>query len=354
MRNGSQTFVAIDGSHGEGGGALVRTALVMSALTQQPTRIQDVRAGTKFPGLDPEDLTLCRTLSSIVNAETVGAELGSSSLSFLPTTRPKGFKGEITSEMGDSKRGPNGLVILSSLLPVLARSGVYSSVSISGETYGNNALSYDYFTNVTLTALKQAGIYAFPDMIKAGFGRESDGEVALDVEPSPINGLNWADRGSLSSVRAIISCTDYPATATDRIVSHLNRLAQNCGLKLKVETIDVEAEKRGVYLTTWATYERGMGGGTAMSLGGLRAEFLAQQAFEEMFNWMSTSSTTDPYLADQIVLPLALAETSSTFTVSRLTQRFLTIVWVIKQFLPIHITVRGVENGPGSITILRG
>ena len=91
-----------------------------------------------------------------------------------------------------------------------------------------------------------------------------------------------------------------------------------------------------------------------MTTGGVRPEFVAQQAFEEMFDWMSSSATTDPYLADQILLPLALAETSSTFTVSRLTQRFLTIVWVVKQFLPIHITVRGSENGPGTVTIQRG
>ena len=87
---------------------------------------------------------------------------------------------------------------------------------------------------------------------------------------------------------------------------------------------------------------------------GVRAETVAQQAFEELLDWMSGSSTVDPYLADQLVIPLAFAEGSSSFTVSRLTKRFLTIVWVIKQFLPIHLTVRGTENGPGVVTIVRG
>ena len=354
MRDGNQTLVLIDGSHGEGGGALVRTALAMSALTQQPTRIQDIRGGTNHSGLDAEDLTLIRALASIVNAETVGAELGSNVVSFLPTARPRGFKGQIVSERNDSKRGANSLVVLSSLLPVLARSGVYSSLLVEGESFGTNALSYDYFANVTLSALKQAGIYAFPELVRAGFGREANGQVALDVEPSPILGLDWTERGRLKSVRAIVTTSGYPSAVSDRIVSHLTRMGQTAGLKLRVDSHDVDGSGRGAFVTAWATYDRATGGGTAISTGGLRAEFVAQQAFEELFDWMASSSTTDPYLADQILVPLAFAETSSTFTVSKLTQRFLTIVWVVKQFLPIHITVRGSENGPGTVTILRG
>jgi len=354
MRNGTHALVQIDGSHGEGGGALVRTALLMSALTQQPAKINEVRGQSKYPGLDAEDLTLLRALATIVGAETVGAEIGSSSVSFLPNRRPIGFKGEIKSERNDSKRGASALVVLNSLLPVLVRSGVYSSLLVEGETFGTNSLSFDYFANVTLPALKHTGIYAFPDLVKAGFGRESSGQVALDVEPSAIKGIEWTDRGSLRGVKAVVTTTGFPASVAERIASHLTRLAQNSGLKMRVEGHEVEGAGRGAFVTAWAYYDKGMGGGTAMTSGGVRPEVVAQQAFEEMFEWMSSSATTDPYLADQLILPLALAESSSNFTVSRITQRFLTIVWVIKQFLPIHITVRGVENGPGTVTILRG
>ena len=354
MRNGTHALVQIDGSHGEGGGALVRTALLMSALTLQPARINEVRGASKFPGLDAEDLTLLRALASIVGAETVGAEIGSHSVSFLPNRKPLGYKGEIKSERNDSKRGANALVVLNSLLPVLARSGVYSSLVAEGETFGSNALSYDYFANVTIPALKHAGIYAFPDLRRAGFGRESSGQVALDVEPSPIRGIEWTDRGGLRGIKAVITTTGFPASVAERIASHLTRLAQNSGLKMRIEGHEVEGAGRGAFVTAWAHYDKGMGGGTAMTAGGIRPEVIAQQAFEEMFDWMSSSATTDPYLADQLILPLALAETGSNFTVSRITQRFLTSVWVIKQFLPIHITVRGAENGPGTVTILRG
>ena len=354
MRNGSQTLVLIDGSHGEGGGALVRTALAMSVLTQQPTRIQDIRAGTKYPGLDAEDITLLRILADISGAETVGVELGSTAVSFLPTSRPRGYKGQVLSVRNESKRGANALVVLGSLLPVLARSGVYSSITVEGETYGSNALSYDYFANVTLPTLQKAGLYGFPELLRPGFGRESSGEVSLDVEPSSLSGIEWSDRGVLKGVRALVTTASLPPTVGERVASHLSRLALNAGVKMRIEIGESNAESRGIFVTTWATYDRGMGGGTAMGSTSVRAETLAQTAFEELFEWMRGTSTTDPFLADQILLPLVMAETSSTFTVSRLTQRFLTIVWVVKQFLPIHITVRGSENGQGTVTIQRG
>ncbi|MDR3689294.1 MAG: RNA 3'-terminal phosphate cyclase [Fimbriimonas sp.] len=353
MRGESQAVLVIDGNHGEGAGALVRTCLVMSTLTQQGVRIQNVRGASKFPGLDVEDLTLLRALAVVCRAETVGAEVGSDVLTFLPTARPSGYQGDILSLRNEMNRGANALVVLGSLLPPLARSGVYSSLNVDGETYGNNAISYDYFTNVTLAAFRKIGLYAFPRMVTAGFGRESRGLLSIDVEPSALKGIEWTDRGSLESVSAVVATSSIPSSVGERIVAHLRTLAQNTGLPMVARHVEVEARGPGAFVTTWAQYQRGIGGGTAMGARGIRGETLAQLAFEELFDWMSGAATTDPYLADQVLLPLVLAESPSTFTVSRLTQRFLTIVWVIKQFTPIHLTVRGTENGPGTVRIER-
>jgi RNA 3'-terminal phosphate cyclase (ATP) len=346
-------LIVIDGSHGEGGGALLRTAFAMSALTQLPVRVNNVRGGTKFPGLDIEDLTLLQALGKVCNAEMTGAEIGSNSVSFLPTSTARGYSGELIAHRRDSDRGPNACVVLSALLPVLARSGVYSTITTEGETFGNNALSYDYFANVTLAALRRVGLYAFPELLHAGFGRDSKGQITLEVEPSALQGLVWTDRGKLNGIKAIVSTSSLPTSVGERAVAHLRRLSQNAGAPIEAEHVEVGARGPGVYITTWAVYDRAMGGGAAMGSRGLRAEMLAQMAFEELRDWMSTPSTVDPYLADQLLLPLVLAEGDSAFSVSRLTPRFLTCTWVVKQFTPIHITIRGSENGPGTVTIKR-
>ena len=96
-----------------------------------------------------------------------------------------------------------------------------------------------------------------------------------------------------------------------------------------------------------------MGGANAMGSKGVRVEHLSQVAFEELIDWLKQPETIDPFVADQILLPAAFSENGCTFSVSKLTERFTTAVWVIKQFLPIHITVKGKIDGPGTVSIKR-
>ncbi|HSI72748.1 MAG TPA: RNA 3'-terminal phosphate cyclase [Fimbriimonas sp.] len=347
----TSALIVIDGAQGEGGGALLRTALVMSALTQQALRIDNLRGATRHPSLDAEDLTLIRALATCCKAEVTGGEIGATSVTFLPTQRPRNLNVKLETIRTETGRGPNAPVILNALLPVLARTGAYSSVVLEGETYGFNCLSYDYFANVTLEAFKKAGIYATPDLLRAGYGRESQGEVALDIEPSAIQGIEWTDRGPLRSVRGIVATCGLPKVVADRAAAYVKNLGLNVGLQVQVETIEHAGRQQGAFVTVWARYDRGIGGGTAMGTRGLRAETLAQAAFEQAFEWMSSNATVDSFLADQLLLPLVLAEGSSVFSVPKLTQRLLTSISVVKQFIPLHLTVRGIENGPGTISI---
>lgn len=244
-------------------------------------------------------------------------------------------------------------VILNALVPVLAQTGMYSQVSLSGETYGNRSLSFDYFQNVTIPALQKMGLYAFPDQELAGFGRESRGRVTMDVEPSSLQPIDWASRGKLVGCRAIVTTAELPSYVTQRGVAHLVKLSEHTKLPLEIESNPTDSQSPGAFITAWAIYEKGMGGATAIGQRGLRIENLAQNAFEGMLDWMSGDATVDPYLADQLLVTACLASGESTFKTSRLTSRFLTSIWVIKQFLPIHITVRGTEDKPGVVSIKR-
>lgn len=341
----------IDGSYGEGGGALVRTALCMSALTQSPLRVDNVRGGTQYPGLDSEDLILIQALTASCAAETTGAEKNSNSFSFLPTRRPQSLNREFSALEG--MRGANANVVLNALIPVLARTGSYSRVVVEGETYGHRSLSFDYFENVTVAALKRMGIHAFPELEKAGFGREAKGQTSLEVEPSVIEGFKWDDRGKLQVCQGVIATSHLPREIGERGASHLRRLAQTSGVPLDVELQEVHSDRPGVHVTLWATFEKGIGGAATMGAKGVRVESVVQTCFEELFQWLRTPATTDPFVADQILLPGAFSESGCSFTISRLTERFTTSVWVIKQFLPIHITVKGSIDGPGSVVIKR-
>lgn len=348
------SLILLDGSHGEGGGALVRTALTMAALTQQSVRIDQVRNGTNHPGIDIEDLTLIKGLAKSCGAEVVGAEAGSQTVSFHPTKRCGGLKDALDVNPNEqSNRVPNANVLLNALLPILGRSGVYSHVSLSGETYGAHSLCYDYFANVTLGAQRRLGLYAFPEQILAGFGRDGGGEVSIEVEPSALTAVDWSKRGDLVAARAVIAIGELPMTVAHRGLAHLTNLGINAKLPFDVEIVGVDSRKPGVCITTWVEYQNGIGGATAMGSKGIRIEAVAQASFEDTNEWVRSGCSVDAYLADQILPTAVFAEGETTFTVSRLTKRFLTIVWVVKQFLPIHITVKGSEGEPGEVSIRR-
>lgn len=346
--------LVIDGSHGEGGGALLRTALSMAALTQQQVRIVNVRGGTNRPGLNPEDLTVLRAITLASSAECLGGEAGSSSLTFLPTRRPRGLNERI--DVCDGEDGPgfaSAPVVLLALLPVLARTGMLSALSAQGETYGSRVLSYDYFAHVTIPALRRFGLYADPDQALAGFGRGTRGEIKLEVEPSHLQGVDWSERGHSTGVRAVITTSELADHVAARGVQHLGRLAYYAGFEVEATAQVVESRSPGAMVTVWNEFEGGFGGCAVMGQRGVRIEAVIQQAFEGFSGWLQSDATVDEHLADQIIVTAALADGETKFVVDRITKRFLTTVWVIKQFLPIHITVRGSEDGPGEVTVRR-
>jgi len=344
--------LVLDGSFGEGGGGLIRTGLAMAALTQRPVRFENVRAGTDYPGIDLEDLWLARSLATACAAETVSLELGGSAFSFLPT-RPVGpFRPDLTG--AGLTRLPSAPVIANALLPVMARSGVYASAEIEGETYGRHCLSYDYFADVTLACHRKFGIYAFAEMVRAGFGHESRGQVRMEVEPSALHAVDLSERGRSLGCYAVIAIANLPPEVGERGVSHLERLGQAAGVPLRAAFRSVDSATPGAYVTAWAEYESGLGGVGVMGARGLRMESVAQQAFSQLSDWMATDATVDRYLADQVLITACFAEGETRFRVDALTATLLTSAWVIKQFVPMHITINGQEGERGTVSIRRG
>lgn len=344
--------IILDGSHPGGGGAVVRTAVALSVLTQQALRIQSVRGGLDFPGLSAEDVMIVKALQSMSKAETVGLEEGSKEFSFLPTSRPRGVDLTLPWK-GDDAYSPCAPIVLNALLAPTARGGKYTSIEAEGETYGNGILTFDYFANVTLGMAKRMGVYAYADLLEAGFGRGSKGSVRMEVEPSAIQGVEWTTRGRMISFRAAITTANLPASVSQRAESHLTSLAKHADLPLTCESHDVPSKTTGAFVTVWAEFERGLGGATFMGKKGVRMEAVAQGAFDRALAWIRSEASVDEFLADQVLLLAAIATGDTSFSVPRLTARFLSTVWVIKHFLPIRITVKGKEGDPGWITIRR-
>jgi RNA 3'-terminal phosphate cyclase (ATP) len=315
-------------------------------------RVFNVRGNSTHPGLNAEDLTLAKALA-LACGGTFSGDFGAHELLFSPGLRPIGLNERIEPEEAAGDGHANALVVLLALMPVMARSGVFSKITAQGETFGHNVLSYDYFVNATLAAHRRMGLYAYPELSLAGFGKGSRGEVRLEIEPSQLQGLEWDARGSLVSCCAVVATGELSPEVAGRGAAHLKRLAQGSKVPLQVEVFDVRSRQSGAFVTVLAEYENGVGGATAMGRRGLRIESVAQNAFDAFLQWNSGPWTADSFLADQILVTAAFALSDTIFTVPKITPRLMTVAWVVKQFLPIRLTIRGDEGSEGVVTIRR-
>ena len=106
-------MITIDGSHNEGGGQILRTALTLSLATRTPFRIEKIRAGRKQPGLLRQHIAAVKAAAQIGKAEVQGDQINSQELTFAPKDV---IPGEYNLSIGTA--GSTSLV-LQTVLPVL-------------------------------------------------------------------------------------------------------------------------------------------------------------------------------------------------------------------------------------------
>jgi RNA 3'-terminal phosphate cyclase (ATP) len=343
--------VEIDGGYGEGGGSIVRTSLAVSALTGQAVAIKNVRGGLRRPGVNPIDAALARTLGDVTDAE-VSAQLGDELLLFAPKRQPSPFRDRVDlNAVAKGSQPGSAVLIMQGLLVPLARAGALSMLSCRGGTHVPFSPTYEYFRSITLPAHVRCGLVATSTMEIAGYPPRGGGEISLEVEPSALNGFSFEERGELSQLRAFVVTSELPEAVARRGADHLHELARKNGLEMVIDVIRPRASSPGAAVTCAALFQDAFGGSQSVGQRGKRMEEVAEEAFYDLINWLNGNSTTDEFLADQLILPGAFCGEACSYTTSKITTTLTTTAWVVKQFMPIKITVLGKEGGPGEITI---
>jgi RNA 3'-terminal phosphate cyclase (ATP) len=346
--------VTLNGSYGEGGGALLRTAVAMSALTQMPLTVHSVRGGLRKPGLTSEDMTFIDALGDCTRAEVAGAGLGSEEFVFRPKSLPRALIGSYDVKAHEKGKVPgNAQILLTGMIPILARASGYSEVSVMAETHNEKTIGFDAFERVTLPAMRRFGLYAFPRLVTSGFGFGANGEVAVEVEPSALNSVEWAERGRMLRMGAAVSTGDVGEKVGEAAEACLDEIGKSKGLEIECDVVTLSSKTKGATVTVWAEFERGFGSGTAALGKDGTIEEVATLAFHRFAEWYETDCTVDAFLVDQLLLVGVQAEGRTVLTTPVVTPRLMTMAWVVRQFMPIHITVLGREGDSGTVTIER-
>lgn len=340
------TVLRIDGSYGEGGGQILRTALALSAVLGRPVELTKIRAGRKRSGLQPQHLSCVKALAEITDAEVYGAELGSSRLYFVPGTITGGSR-----RLDVGTAGAVSLVFQALVGPLIFAERA-STLILGGGTHVPWSPPAPYVSQVFLPMMQRMGLESTWQLERGGFYPKGGGQVRAAVQPLPqLNSIDLTNRGALLAIRGVSAVAGLSRNVAERQADRIRCRLADVGYTVEIEIAELDADCPGDTVFVWAEFEQTRGGFGALGERGKPAERVADEATDALLDFLAGDAATESHLADQLALFMALANGRSVLTTARVSRHLLTNLWTIRQFLPIEVLLEGGLGEPGRLTI---
>lgn len=341
-------LLEIDGSTGEGGGQVLRSSLSLSILTGKPVRVSCIRANRDRPGLRPQHLMALRSAARISKGIVRGDRVGSTDITFEPGPA---VPGNYLFDIGTA--GATSLVMQTLLLP-LALADASSTLTIHGGTHVPWSPCYHYLDWNWRPLLNRIGIAFELELQMAGFYPHGGGQIAAQIPGgSRIQGLQLCQRGRLLGIQGLSAVADLPREIAERqrkqAQKRLNELP--APPECVIDIANLPTRSKGTLLVLLAEFEQGRACFFALGARGKRAETVADETVDALVEFLATDATVDHWIADQLLLPLALADSRSEFITSRVTGHLMTNADIINQFMQVDISIHGACGEPARITI---
>jgi RNA 3'-terminal phosphate cyclase (ATP) len=273
------------------------------------------------------------------------ASKGSTEIEFGPSHIEEG---EYDFAIGTA--GSISLLFQTLLLPLALGGG--GRLRLSGGTHVNWAPVFHYLTRQYLPFLEHLGVSCATRLVQAGFYPQGGGQVDFQVDPvSDVSSLTLTERGELKAVKATTVIGNLKLEIAQRMNRQAVKLLKRAGLEAGDEIEPVPAVSPGVCIILAAQFENGRACYSALGERGKPAEKVASEAVDKLLAFLETEAVVDEHLADQLLLPLALAGGESHFTTPKVTNHLLTNAATIRKFLPVTIEIDGVHDLPGSVRI---
>jgi len=325
-------MLVIDGTFGEGGGQILRTSLALSLVTGKPFRIERIRANRKKPGLGKQHLTAVNAAAQVGSAHVQGNSLGSMELTFAPQQIIPGRYHFAVGTAGSST------LVLQTLLPALLIANARSELILEGGTHNPLAPSFDFLEKTFLPIIGRMGVNITVSLERPGFYPAGGGKFSAMIESTAqLSRLNLLERGIVKNCSATALLSQLPRHIGERELHILERELDWPARNLAIEEVqnpfgpgnaliaEVECEHIATVFTGFG--ERGV-----------RAETVARRLAGEIREYLEADAPVDRHLADQLILPMALAGGGAFRTLAP-THHTLTNIEVVKKFLAIDVSL---------------
>ncbi|HEY5603326.1 MAG TPA: RNA 3'-terminal phosphate cyclase [Gammaproteobacteria bacterium] len=330
-------YINIDGSMGEGGGQVLRTALALSACLHQPLKIHHIRANRKKPGLMRQHLTAVLAAAKICGAEVSGAELDSQQIEFVPG---KIQAGEYYFSIGTA--GSTTLVLQTIILPLLFAEGA-SNVVIEGGTHNPLAPPFDFLHYSYLPLLERMGAKIHARLLRPGFFPVGDGCIEVQVEPiKKLHPISLLERGEILNREAHILLSQLPQHIGEREAKIIEQRLDWPAGGIAIEHVET-ARSPGNAVSIIISCEHITNVFAGIGQKGVKAETVANRVADDVRYYLAGDAPVDQHLADQLVLPMALAGGGEFVTTSP-TLHTLTNIAVIEKFCEPRFKVEPVDK----------
>lgn len=328
----------IDGSYGEGGGQILRSAVALSALTGTEITIDHVRARRGKPGLAAQHLTAVMGVASLCDGEVDGGFVGSTSVTFRP--------GDIIGGAYQLDVGTAGSItlVLQACMLASLRAPMATELEIKGGTNVRMSPPVDFYAHALLPLLGRMGYDVDLETVSRGFYPQGGGTVRAVLSPCPrLAPLELEDRGRLEEVGGVAFTQNLPEHVGQRMANAARKAF--LGHELKLRTDRTAGHSTGAGLALYARYQNTILGADALGEKGVPAERVGEEAVARLKDEMEGPGTLDVHAADQLLAYLALAEGPSRFIVQEVSSHLSTQMWLLKKFLPVEFIEHEREDG---------
>ena len=325
-------YININGSEGEGGGQVLRTSLALSVCFNKPFIIENIRAKRKKPGLLRQHLTAVKAAARISNAKVEGDTLGSQHLLFEPNQVQAGEYNFSIETAGSAT-----LVLQTIMLPLLFANGV-SRIAVEGGTHNPLAPPFEFLRQAYLPLLAKMGAVITAKLIRPGFFPRGGGRIEVEVQPlTELNSIKLTERGKILAITGDIYLAGLPLDIAEREIDILANKLKSSPVHFKTKPFGIEYGPGNVISVTVKS-ENICEVFTGYGQKGVRAEIVAKRVVDEVQRYISSCVPVDAHLADQLLLPMALAGAGE-FVTCGLTQHTETNMRTINRFLNVDLQV---------------
>lgn len=322
-------MIELDGAQGEGGGQILRSALTLSMITGTPFRIKNIRANRPKPGLMRQHLVAVQAAARVCNADVGAVELGARELEFRPGPVVGG-----TYEFAIGSAGSCTLV-LQTVLPALMYADAPSTVRLSGGTHNPMAPPAQFLQRAYGRVLREMGVNLEIDLQRFGFFPAGGGQIVARIKPcANLAVLDLCERGELMQAYAESAIAAVPGNVAERELEVVGQAMAWKPAQLKVLGMPNEHGPGNALMLT-LEYEYATEVVCQLGEKNLRAEAVAQRAVQEARDYIASGAALGEHLADQVMLPMALAG-GGRYTTQVLSQHTLTNADVISRYLPVR------------------